>query len=368
MIKIIVPKDNVSDEFYQLIQWLFVDGDRVRKGEVIALLETSKATIDIFAESDGFIFTNANSGDEVRVGSVLGVICSESIKPDFEHIGSNRETPTNTKNEKSSIVCDSNFSKKARQLIEKHKLDPLLFSDLSLVRESDVEKYLNKAHQPKSISNGLFPRIVVYGGGGLGKMIIDLIRQKGGYEIAGIIDDNLKVGECVMGVPVIGDNSKLETLYDNGIHFAALAIGFLDSNFKREKNFERCKEAKLTLPVLIHPKATVEPSALLGEGTLVFANAVVGSDSVIASNCIINSGAIISHDCSLKEGVHITPGAILAGKVQIGRYSLIGMGVTIFLGVEIGDKATVMNGCDIVNDIADNEVVLSSGAGNKSKN
>ena len=43
-------------------------------------------------------------------------------------------------------------------------------------------------------------KVVIYGGGGLSKMIIETVRVLGAYQIAGIIDDNMKPDEMVIGV------------------------------------------------------------------------------------------------------------------------------------------------------------------------
>jgi hypothetical protein len=51
--------------------------------------------------------------------------------------------------------------------------------------------------------------IVIYGGGGHGKMVIDLLRARGAYQVVGIIDDGLNSGSMIMGVPVLGGANVL---------------------------------------------------------------------------------------------------------------------------------------------------------------
>ncbi len=57
------------------------------------------------------------------------------------------------------------------------------------------------------------------------------------------------------------------------------------------------------------------------------------------------------------DNVHIAPGAIIAGTVVINNDSLIGMGVTVFLGVKIGKNVVVNNGINVFDDIPDNVIV-----------
>ena len=59
----------------QLVQWLKAEGDEIRNGDVIAEIETDKATMELIARGDGIlrkIFLDA--GGVAEVGAVIGVI------------------------------------------------------------------------------------------------------------------------------------------------------------------------------------------------------------------------------------------------------------------------------------------------------
>ena len=62
--------------------------------------------------------------------------------------------------------------------------------------------------------------ILIYGGGGHGKALIDLVRSLGAYHIVGILDDGFTPGETVMGLPVLGGGEQLAPLYDGGVRLA----------------------------------------------------------------------------------------------------------------------------------------------------
>ena len=55
--------------------------------------------------------------------------------------------------------------------------------------------------------------------------------------------------------------------------------------------------------------------------------------------------------------MNISPGAVLAGSVEIGTGTLIGMGTTINLGVTIGENARVGNGATVKTDVPDGMIV-----------
>jgi acetyltransferase EpsM len=193
--------------------------------------------------------------------------------------------------------------------------------------------------------------IIVYGGGGHGKALIDLLRALHIYRIAGIIDDGMSAGESIMGVPVLGGDELLAGLYAKGIRQAVNAVGGIGNSAVRIKVFQNLAEAGFSCPAVVHPAAYVENSASLAPGVQVFARAYVGSEARLGFGVIINTGAIISHDCVLENFVNISPGALLAGEVQIGAASLVGMGATINLRVSVGAGARIGNGATVKEDV-----------------
>src|ERR1700753_3226090 len=72
-LEIKVPPVGESITEVTLSQWLKKDGDRVEMDEVIAELESDKATFELTAEKAGILKTIAKEGDTVPVG---GVLCS----------------------------------------------------------------------------------------------------------------------------------------------------------------------------------------------------------------------------------------------------------------------------------------------------
>ena len=55
-------------------------------------------------------------------------------------------------------------------------------------------------------------KIVLIGGGGHCKSVIDVIEQEGKFNISGIIDKPELLGEEILGYPVIGNDSDLDKL------------------------------------------------------------------------------------------------------------------------------------------------------------
>jgi sugar O-acyltransferase (sialic acid O-acetyltransferase NeuD family) len=348
-----IPKESVSDDTVLLSRWLVGNRAPVQRGAVIAVVETSKSAIDIESPGDGFLHHLVSEGDRVAVGANFAAICLTS------------EPQAQVSLPVASEVRDggARFSKAAWQLAQEHHLDLASFVHLPLVRREDVEAQLRLA---KVGSASLLPAmpaprstdVVIWGGGGHGKVCIEIIRAAGTHTIYGIVDARAAaVGTTVLGVPVIGHESALEALRLRGVSAAVLGIGAVLAHGSRPEKFERLRQAGFALPTLVHPRAAVDPSATLGEGSVVFAHATISADVRVGRGCIVNSGAVISHDCELGDNVHLAPGALLAGGVNIGSDTLIGMGAKIFVGVRIGRGVRVNNGVVLNGDVPDAAVV-----------
>ncbi len=81
MTDIKVPTVGESISEVTLLQWLKKDGDYVDRDEVIAELESEKATFEVNAEKAGILKTSANEGDTLKIGDLLASIDETAAKP-----------------------------------------------------------------------------------------------------------------------------------------------------------------------------------------------------------------------------------------------------------------------------------------------
>lgn len=111
--------------------------------------------------------------------------------------------------------------------------------------------------------------------------------------------------------------------------------------------------AGFILATVVHHTAAVSNSATIKAGTVVMAGAVINADAVIGAACIVNTNAVVEHDCILADAVHISPGACLAGGVEVGESSWVGIGATVIQLTCIGKNVMVGAGAAVVNDLPD---------------
>ncbi len=189
--------------------------------------------------------------------------------------------------------------------------------------------------------------LIIFGGGGHGKTVIELVQAVGSYRIVGVIDDGLPPGSDVIGVPVLGGAKDLEEWHNRGVRLAVNAVGGIGNVGVRIKIFDILAQAGFFCPALVHPTAVIERSSQLDAGAQVLAHAYVGSASRVGFGTVLNVGAIVSHDCNLGKVVNLSPGATLAGNVHVENHAQIGMCATVNLGITVGEGARLGNGCTV---------------------
>ena len=70
-LEIKVPSVGESISEVTIAQWLKKEGEQVEMDEVIAELESDKATFELTAEASGVLHHKANEGDTIEIGVVI---------------------------------------------------------------------------------------------------------------------------------------------------------------------------------------------------------------------------------------------------------------------------------------------------------
>lgn len=189
--------------------------------------------------------------------------------------------------------------------------------------------------------------VYVFGAGGHGKVVLDVLLSENKYVIKGILDDAPQ-SDSLFEIPIKKNFNRKKLQARNCI----VAIG---DNAIRKKIVTTLDTNFI---MTIHPNAIVSKFAKIGPGTQIMAAAVVNPDAIIGNHCIINTGAIVEHDCKLEDYVHIAPNACLGGNVTVGEKTLVGIGANIIPNVKIGKNVSIGAGTVVLQDVPDNAVVV----------
>lgn len=140
-------------------------------------------------------------------------------------------------------------------------------------------------------------------------------------EIEGV--STAEAGSTAQFVVALGDNRRRESLTRQIFPPAA------------------CDSGAFWTQELIHPSASVSPTARIGCGTVVHAGAVIGPGATVGDHCIVNSRAIVEHECVLEDFSSLAPGAVMGGRSHLGRGAFLGMSATVLQGRRVGDWSVV---------------------------
>lgn len=202
-------------------------------------------------------------------------------------------------------------------------------------------------------------RVIGLGGGGHAKVIIDILRLLGEFEIVGLLDANPEAhGSKLSGITVLGNDSLMPEILARGVHHAFVGVGSSRDNAPRAGLYRIAREHGFEVVGAIDPRSIISASAVLGDAPIIMAGAIINAAARLGENVIINTGAIVEHDCIIGSHVHIATGARLAGGVHVGNGAHVGIGATIKQGVRIGPNAIVGAGAVVINDVPEATVVV----------
>ena len=139
MNKIIIPNVNNNETEAELISWNVNDGDLVKRGDIIASLQTTKADVDIESDFEGYIKIISEINNSYEVGTTIAYVLEEIEK--YENFDSSAGS-NNIELKKSYTI-----TKPAEIFIEKNNISKSEIEKLgiSLVKVKDLEKLIKKS-------------------------------------------------------------------------------------------------------------------------------------------------------------------------------------------------------------------------------
>lgn len=195
--------------------------------------------------------------------------------------------------------------------------------------------------------------IYIVGAGTYGEAMCELAEILG-YSVKGFYDeDEEKLGLTIMNHPVLGKFSELneeEVSKNNYI----VAIGNNAARFKIMKRINNCGGRT---PTLIHPTATISPSAEIGEGVYIQANAYIWTKVKIEDFCIISPNVVVAHHSTIGKACLVSTLTGIGASINIQDKVFIGMGCTIVTGMHtVGENSIIGAGAVVLKDVDKNSV------------
>jgi len=172
MVEIKVPTVGESINEVTLLKWVKNDGDYVDRDEVIAELESEKATFEVNAEKAGVLKIQAQEGDTLKIGDQLAVIdetaakptngkpTAEKPQPEKKEAAPKTESTTQPEQKQSQApAADVKATPVAAAMIAEKKVDPKSIQPSGFngrIMKQDVMEALS--HPGKYVTGELFSR------------------------------------------------------------------------------------------------------------------------------------------------------------------------------------------------------------------
>ncbi|XMD31391.1 MAG: 2-oxo acid dehydrogenase subunit E2 [Candidatus Karelsulcia muelleri] len=139
ILEIKVPSPGESITEVEISSLLVNNGDFVKKNQVIAEIDSDKATLEICAEASGRLFFKAKKGDTLKVGELLCIIDTSFLKKEENLLKEEKKEENFLKEEKKEEKKEENLLKKKKKL--KNKFNRFfIVKKLTKLRQTISEK------------------------------------------------------------------------------------------------------------------------------------------------------------------------------------------------------------------------------------
>lgn len=146
-----VPHETVNDQVVNVVAIYFQPGDKVKSGDVVMDLETSKTVMEIRAEKDGFVEYCCLLGEDVAVGQVVAKV--HDLSSDDLKIVKQKSA-----GESGVASHEAVFSPAALAYISEHNINKELFRGMDFVSLDDA-KDIRASSVPEAPPTGVKPQV-----------------------------------------------------------------------------------------------------------------------------------------------------------------------------------------------------------------
>ena len=198
-------------------------------------------------------------------------------------------------------------------------------------------------------------KIVIYGAGGLGREIYELIDEVNKYNILGFLDDGIINNKESVNIPILGGIEFLHNIeYPIGVVFAISDVYVKQNIYKKILQINKGHY----FPIVIAKNSYVSKRAMLSEGTIVGRYCSVSTSVQLGKFVFLNTKCDIGHDAVIGDFCSLMPSVNVSGNVSVGQRTLIGVQSAILQRIKIGSDVTVGMGSKVMTDVPDNCTVM----------
>jgi sugar O-acyltransferase (sialic acid O-acetyltransferase NeuD family) len=355
MTPIILPQFDVNSSDAALVEWLAGDGDAVRAGQVLCVVETTKSVHELHAEGDGVLVRIAAKGGTVQFHQIVGYLAADAAEA-----ARLREQPAAP--EAPAPDTGVKATKRAAEIARQHGIALTDMRKDGIITEADVLACIAAAKPASRIipayqaPEGLTRVLVIPGGYGA-TQVMDILLNDPRVRIAGCLDDDPELqGRTILGLPVLGKMERIEDLWRER-KFDAAIVGLGTSPQLRKKFFARCVELGIPMVNAIDPSVRLNRGVVLGSGNVICSQVHLGVCTVIGDNNFFSARASLDHHNVWGSHNTLGPNVVTSALVEVGDENKFGMGISIQPRIRIGSGCLVASGAVLIQPVPDRHVV-----------
>ncbi len=195
--------------------------------------------------------------------------------------------------------------------------------------------------------------LVLVGSGGCMRELVwqihELNKECPTWHIDGYVDTK-EMDSCIVGtevIPYLGTDDYLlaKTEPVNVVVCAGNPI-------LRKKIVEKLNQnEKIVFPNLILSNTIICEDVKMGKGCIISMDCRISTSVQLGDFVFMNTGSMVCHDGNIQDFVTLSPDVKLAGNVEIGSESNLGLGTKVIQGITIGEKVITGAGSVVVRNI-----------------
>jgi len=377
-----LPRVSANEDRATLLEWAKSEGDPVRAGEILCVIETTKSLFDVEAEADGRLFPLLEAGQSAEVGDPLAVLSRASAEtreavlawvktqrrgaaiagePEQGKTGS----PGVARPQPGKPGVGGAATKKAEILAARHGIElRRIPASGERITEADVLAYLKAGSEaPPAAAPPAAPaavqRILILGGGDGAVQVLDAVGKTPGQRGVAILDDNPALhGRSIMGVPVLGPLAPEEIVRRwRAREFDAAVISISTLIPLRRRLFEELTARGVPFANVIHPTTCLGAESVMGSGNVILAFCHIGACAEVGDNNFLSAYVSIEHHNRLGSHCSFGPGVFTSSRVITGDGTRFGTGIFIEPKIVIGEGSIIGSGAILRNDLPPGSVV-----------
>jgi acetyltransferase-like isoleucine patch superfamily enzyme len=355
-----IPWTDVNSESAIVVAWHVADRAPVTSGSTLLDVETSKAALEIEAETDGFLLQMVEAGETIGLDEPVAYLFDdEAALLAFVEKRAHETAASSAADSGDEVRATA----KARARAEELGVDLQSLPSSGLITVRHVEEAAGAVAQGPGPSleplhgDVTTERLLLIGAGLGATQVVDILAGSPGQSAIAIVDDDAsRWGERIRGVPVVGGSSEIAALWERSA-FDAAVITISTSVTARARLRALCQTAGIPLANVIDATAKVATGVRMGAGNVICAFVQLGTETRIGDNNFISAFNSFDHHNVLGSDISTGPGCMTSGEVHLEDRVRLGTGIVVEPKLTLGTGVVVASGSVIVRSVPPHHAV-----------